>query len=94
MLKELEEFIQNNQDDIIVTGGITDEKIFPIWLVPLANDEGGNLFAYSIRNGEEGAIYYYSHEFEYGENPEKYIKYLSKDIDAFLNSLDFEEEEE
>ena len=27
MLKELEEFIQNNQDDIIVTGGITDEKI-------------------------------------------------------------------
>ena len=63
-------------------------------IVPLANDEGGNLFAYSIRNGEEGAIYYYSHEFEYGENPEKYIKYLSKDIDAFLNSLDFEEEEE
>ena len=30
MLKELEEFIQNNQDDIIVTGGITDEKIM-IW---------------------------------------------------------------
>ena len=27
MLKELEEFIQNYQDDIIVTGGITDEKI-------------------------------------------------------------------
>ena len=73
---------------------LRDEKIFTIWLVPLANDEGGNLFAYSIRNGEEGAIYYYSHEFEYGENPEKYIKYLSKDIDAFLNSLDFEEEEE
>lgn len=32
---------------------LRDEKIFPIWLVPLANDEGGNLFAYSIRNGEE-----------------------------------------
>lgn len=27
MFKELDEFIQNNQDDIIVTGGITDEKI-------------------------------------------------------------------
>lgn len=27
MLKELEKFIQNNQEDIIVTGGITDEKI-------------------------------------------------------------------
>ena len=73
---------------------LRDEKIFPTWLVPLANDEGGNLFAYSIRNGEAGAIYYYSHEFEYGEKPEKYIKYLSQDIDTFLNSLDFEEEEQ
>lgn len=73
---------------------LRDEKIFPTWLVPLANDEGGNLFAYSIRNGEEGAIYYYVHEFDYGEKPEKYIKYLSKDIDTFLNSLNFEEEEE
>lgn len=27
MLKDLEEFIQNNQEDIIVTGGITDEVI-------------------------------------------------------------------
>lgn len=27
MLKDLEEFIQNNQEDIIVTGGITDEAI-------------------------------------------------------------------
>lgn len=73
---------------------LRDEKIFPVWLVPLANDEGGNLFAYSLRKGEEGAIYYYSHEFEYGENSEQYIKYLSKDIDAFLNCLDFEEGEE
>lgn len=73
---------------------LRDEKIFPVWLVPLANDEGGNIFAYSIRNGEEGAIYYYSHEFEYGENPEKYIKFLSQDIDSFLNCLDFEEDEE
>lgn len=70
----------DNRKDIAI---VAWWKIFPIWLVPLANDEGGNLFAYSIRNGEEGAIYYYSHEFEYGENPEKYIKYLSKDIDAF-----------
>lgn len=73
---------------------LRDEKIFPTWLVPLANDEGGNLFAYSVRNGEAGAIYYYSHEFEFGEDPEKYIKYLSSDIDIFLNSMKFEEGEE
>lgn len=71
---------------------LRDEKVFPIWLVPLANDEGGNIFAYSIRKEDEGAIYYYSHEFEYGENPEKYIKFISQDIDIFLNSLEFEEE--
>ncbi|MBQ3583718.1 MAG: hypothetical protein IJA27_03295 [Lachnospiraceae bacterium] len=47
-----------------------------------------------FRKKEEGAIYYYSHEFEYGENPEKSIKFLAKDIDAFLNCLDFEEDEE
>lgn len=71
---------------------LRDEKIFPTWLVPLANDEGGNLFAYSVRKGEEGAIYY-SHEFEFGEKPEKYIKYLSSDIDTFLNSMEINEDE-
>ena len=48
---------------------------------------GGDIFAYSIRAGEEGSIYYYSHEFDYGENPEKYVTFLSKDIDTFLESL-------
>lgn len=66
---------------------IRDDTVFPSWLVPLADEMGGDIFAYSIRAGEEGSIYYYSHEFDYGENPEKYVTFLSKDIDTFLESL-------
>ena len=68
------------------------KDIFPDWLVPLADDIGGDIFAYSIRKGEEGAIYYYSHEFEYGENPEENVTRLSDDINTFLDSLILEEE--
>lgn len=66
---------------------IRDDTVFPSWLVPLADEMGGDIFAYSTRADEEGAIYYYSHEFDYGENPEKYVTFLSKDIDTFLESL-------
>lgn len=66
---------------------LDDEKIFPKWLVPFANDEGGNFFCYSIKTGEEGKIYYYNHEFEYGENPEKHIRVLSKSLKSFMNEL-------
>lgn len=70
---------------------IRDDKVFQSWLVPLANDEGWNLFAYSLKHGEEGTIYYYSHEFSYGDEPKKYVVFLAKDIDIFLDSLDAEE---
>lgn len=66
---------------------LSDEKVFPKWLVPFANDEGGNLFCYSIKLGEEGTIYYYDHEFEYGENPEKYVCVLSDSLISFMNAL-------
>lgn len=71
---------------------LSDEKVFPKWLVPLADDAGGDLFAYSIREGEEGAIYYYSHDFDYGENPEEHVTKLADNIEVFLESLLPEEE--
>lgn len=97
-----EKYIVNYFFSIGVNEGMTiektypllrDRRIFPMWLVPFADEDGGNLFAYSLRKGEEGAIYYYDHEFEFGENPEDHVVYLSKDIDDFLNSLEFEDEE-
>lgn len=66
---------------------LDDERIFPKWLIPFANDEGGNFFCYSIKAGEEGKIYYYNHEFEYGENPEKYVCELTDSLVTFINAL-------
>ena len=45
-----------------------------------------------IREGEEGAIYYYSHDFDYGENPEEHVTKLADNIEVFLESLLPEEE--
>lgn len=66
---------------------LKDDKIVPKWLIPFADEEGGNLFCYSLRQNELGAIYYYNHEFEYGENPEEHISYISKSLEDFINSL-------
>jgi cell wall assembly regulator SMI1 len=66
---------------------LNDEKIKPKWLIPFADEEGGNLFCFSISEKDNGAIYYYNHEFEYGENSENHIIYLSKSLPDFINSL-------
>lgn len=47
----------------------------------------GNLFCFSVREADCGAIYYYNHEFEYGENPEEYVTFLAESITTFINSL-------
>ena len=66
----------------------------PNWLIPFADEDGGNLFCFSVREEDYGAIYYYDHEFEYGENPEKYVTYLAESITIFINSLAEEENDE
>ncbi|MEI5907327.1 SMI1/KNR4 family protein [Bacillus spongiae] len=73
---------------------LDDEQIKPVWLIPFADEDGGNLFCFSIREKDNGAIYYYNHEFDYGEDPEDYIEYLSDSLPNFINSLiEYEEEE-
>ena len=66
---------------------LDEEKIKPDWLIPFADEEGGNLFCFSIHKKDVGAIYYYRHQFEYGDNPENHITYLSKSLLDFINSL-------
>ena len=66
---------------------LLDNDIFPKWLVPIADDLGGNIFAYSIRDYDYGHIFYYSHEFDYGKNPEDNIVLLSDSFTHFYNSL-------
>lgn len=73
---------------------LDDENIFPKWLVPFADDEGGNLFCYSIKDSDNGAVYFYDHEFEYGENVEDHIVFLSSSLVDFINSLVEDEEDD
>ncbi|WHY79910.1 SMI1/KNR4 family protein [Neobacillus sp. WH10] len=66
---------------------LNDEKVIPNWLIPFADEAGGNLFCFSISEKDNGAIYYYNHEFEYGDNPENLIVCLSESLPDFINSL-------
>ena len=70
---------------------LKDENVFPQWLIPLADDEGGNLFCYSLKKNDEGAIYYYNHEFDYGDNPENHITLISTSIIEFITEMCEEE---
>ena len=70
---------------------LRDENIMPQWLIPLADDEGGNLFCYSLRP-DDNAIYYYDHEFEYGENPENHVCRIADSIAQFIGEMCEEED--
>ena len=70
-----------------------DDGVIPDWLIPFAEEGGGNLFCFSVRESDPGAIYYYNHEFEYGEDPEEHITWLAESLTAFLNALTENEED-
>lgn len=72
-----------------------DDGVIPEWLIPFADEDGGgNLFCFSVRGSDFGAVYYYDHEFEYGEDPEEHIAYLAESITAFINALTANEDDE
>lgn len=73
---------------------LRDDEILPGWLIPFADEEGGNLFCFSVRESDYGAIYYYDHEFEYGEEPEEHVTYVAESLTVFINSLVEDEDEE
>lgn len=71
-----------------------DDGVIPEWLIPFAEEDGGNLFCFSVRESDLGAIYYYDHEFEYGEDPEEHITWLAESITAFISALTENEDDE
>ncbi|MDE6601960.1 MAG: SMI1/KNR4 family protein [Lachnospiraceae bacterium] len=73
---------------------LREDEAIPNWLIPFADEDGGNLFCFSVREEDYGAIYYYDHEFEYGEDPEDHVTYLTESITIFINSLVEEENDE
>lgn len=89
---EVEHFIPIKNPDGDRTLGkiltlLREDSILPSWLIPLADEAGGDFYCYSLREHELGAIYYWSHEFDFGENPEAHARYLASSIIQFVNGM-------
>ena len=68
----------------------TYEGRVPSWLLPVADDEYGNLFAVSLRPDDLGTVWFWDHEDEAdeGEPPsEDNITIKAPDWQTFLDSL-------
>ncbi len=62
----------------------------PTWLLPLARDEGGHLFALSLCEADSGTVWFWDHEYEAGEGDqptEDNITRAADDQQTFLQSL-------
>jgi cell wall assembly regulator SMI1 len=62
----------------------------PSWLLPVANDEYGNLLAISLRDEDLGAVWFWDHEAEAdeGELPtEDNLELKAADWSTFLDAL-------
>ena len=62
----------------------------PYWLLPVATDEFGNLFAVSLRDEDNGSVWFWDHEQEADEDEpptEDNIKLMAPDWPTFLASL-------
>ena len=62
----------------------------PYWLLPVATDAFGNLFAVSLRDEDNGSVWFWDHEEEADEDEpptEDNIKLMAPDWPTFLASL-------
>lgn len=64
---------------------VIGNKWFPSHLIPIACDPGGDLFCYSVKPSELGAIYL--HQSDYYDDPERAVVFLAKDLATFLAAL-------
>ncbi|MEZ6143441.1 MAG: SMI1/KNR4 family protein [Zavarzinella sp.] len=62
---------------------IYQERI-PEWTLPIASEEGDNLFLISTRQSDNGAIFFWDHE---KEQTKKSYKKIAKDLYNFLQML-------
>jgi hypothetical protein len=62
----------------------------PGWLLPVASDAFGNLFALSLRDNDYGSVWFWDHELEADEDEpatEDNLTYQAADWLTFLSSL-------
>jgi cell wall assembly regulator SMI1 len=63
----------------------------PNWLLPVASDEYGNLFAISLRDRDNGSVWFWDHEREADEDEaptEANLTSRAPDWKSFLDSLE------
>lgn len=63
------------------------DPVLPEWLIPFAYDPGGDMFCFSTKEEDIGSIYYWSHEYDYEEDPEEHILCLADSLKTFINSM-------
>jgi len=64
---------------------LRNENILPNWLIPFADDPGGDLFCISLSQETYGQIFIWEHEvIDNDENPAYFI---SESLEQFINSL-------
>lgn len=64
-----------------------NDGVFPNWLIPVAYDPGGNYYCISVDKEDFGSVYFWSHDYEVGENIEEYIVYLAESIIEFVEKM-------
>lgn len=68
---------------------VYDDRV-PTWLLPVASDAAGNLFAVSLRDSDRGSVWFWDHEWEADEDEpptEENIERRAKDWPTFLDAL-------
>lgn len=76
--------IKGDRKSLDLDAVLTDlrgDRIIPDWLIPFADEAGGDFYCYSLRKNELGAIYYWAHEFDN-------VAYITKSLEVFLNNME------
>jgi hypothetical protein len=59
----------------------------PSGMLPIATDAFGNLVVLDGRDGRDGPLYFWDHEFQSDESDEPNLNWLAPDLETFLASL-------
>lgn len=66
---------------------INDEKRLPDGLIPIAEDDGGNLVCISCTGDDKGKIYFWNHEEEDEDDLTANLYFVSNSFNEFVESL-------
>ena len=87
MVNEFYPLILKNMGDSVVKVHRELKDVLPDWFIVIGDDGGDGLYGFSIYTKELGAIYYWEGDYDYGENPENHVVYLSESIETFLDGM-------